>query len=391
MSEKQKRRDKGDGSIFPRMKNGNEIWVAELKIGRKEDGTYNTKTFYAKNKTEVKRKLDAYKETIIKNGYAEIKKITVQDYLDNWLYNVISYSLKPTSFDIKESILKHQVYPNIGGLQIAGLTTNDIQNMINQLISDGFSYSTIKKAYDALNACFKLGLIKGDIIKNPCLGVVLPKNMKKNMNKIEFFNDEDIEKICTESIREHKTGTQVYRLGYAIIFLLNTGLRIGETIALTWDKINFEEKMVLIDSNAVFVKDRNNETINKNMMIVQDSPKTNAGNRVVYLNNKAIFALDKLKEINGDYKYVISNSKGNIANPRNFNRMFHDILVQCNIDKCGVHTLRHTFASKLIRKGIDIKTVSELLGHATVSITYNTYIHLVKQQKQIAVSMLDDI
>ena len=77
--------------------------------------------------------------------------------------------------------------------------------------------------------------------------------------------------------------------------------------------------------------------------------------------------------------------------PRNIDRMLRNILTKCNIKPCGVHALRHTYASMLFKKGVDVKTVSELLGHADVSITYNTYIHLIKEQKQQAVTLLDEL
>jgi len=86
----------------------------------------------------------------------------------------------------------------------------------------------------------------------------------------------------------------------------------------------------------------------------------------------------------------MANDAGNICEPRNIDRMFRNILAKCGIKPCGVHALRHTFASMLFKRGVDVKTVSELLGHANVSVTYDRYIHLIKEQKQEAVALLDD-
>jgi site-specific recombinase XerD len=97
--------------------------------------------------------------------------------------------------------LQNQGYKYIGDIQIGDLTNIDIQNLINTLVAKKYSYSTIRKAYDAINSCFKLGIIKGDIIKNPCAGVSPPSKLIVNYSKeIKFFNDEEVEAICRESL-----------------------------------------------------------------------------------------------------------------------------------------------------------------------------------------------
>jgi hypothetical protein len=113
-----KRRDKGDGSLFQR-KDGK--WVAQLRVGVKENGKPKLKSFVNDTRQEAKKRLDEYKKDIIRNDHKTLKKITVRNYMDNWLYN--AFKLKGTSFDIKESILNNQVYPHIGDIQIAKWTT----------------------------------------------------------------------------------------------------------------------------------------------------------------------------------------------------------------------------------------------------------------------------
>lgn len=98
-----------------------------------------------------------------------------------------------------------------------------------------------------------------------------------------------------------------------------------------------------------------------------------------------------LKGINGRYDFVFSNAKGNRIYARNVDRMFRAILKRCNIAPTGVHTLRHTFASCLFAKGVDVKTVSELLGHSEIGITYDTYIHLIQEQHIVAVETLEEV
>jgi len=379
------RRDKGDGSIFQR-KDG--TWQAKIKLPNMSKPKY----IYGKTESEVKKKLKAFKYDAIKNDFNEIKKITVKNYMNNWLYNVKINELKPKSLDIKENILQNQIYPYIGDIQIGSLKNTDIQQLINTLVAKEYSYSTIRKAYDNLNSCFKLGIIKGDIIKNPCAGVSPPTKLIVNYSKeITFFNDEQIEAICKESVFQYGNKKKMYRLGHSIIVLLYTGMRRGELLGLKWKDIDFDNRTAKISNSVVSVRNRSDAAETKYVLIEQNSTKTTSGDRIIPLNQKAVDALQEIRKINADSEYVMSNGNGNIINPRNFDRMFRNILERCGIEPCGVHALRHTFASMLFKKGVDVKTVSELLGHADVKITYNTYIHLIKEQKQQAVALLDEL
>jgi len=185
----------------------------------------------------------------------------------------------------------------------------------------------------------------------------------------------------------------MYRLGHAIIVLLYTGMRMGELLGLKWNNIDFQNNTLKITNSVVTIKNRSKSNKIKTKWIVldQDSTKTKSGERIIYLNHKATEALQEIQKINPNSEYVMSTSNNKIYYPRNLDRMFRNILTRCNIEPCGLHSLRHTFASMLFKKGVDVKTVSELLGHSDVSVTYNTYIHLIKEQKQQAVSLLDEL
>jgi site-specific recombinase XerD len=129
--------------------------------------------------------------------------------------------LKPKSLDALEVTLRSQIYPYIGKLQIGALTAKDIQSMINKLVDKGLSYSTIKKAYDAINPCFKLGVINEEVRKNPCLGVVLPSNLQRKKSDIKFFTQNEIDLIyeeCQKSMsREYKVTGFRNRLLYCYL------------------------------------------------------------------------------------------------------------------------------------------------------------------------------
>ena len=383
-----KRREKGEGTVFQRKSDG--LWIAEYK----HEGSAKKKYFSGKTESEAKKKLREYKKEIAKNGYVEIQKKTVQDYMSNWFNVIKAIELKPKSLDALTHTLNNQVYPRIGSVQLASLNARDIQAMINQLTLEKYAYSTIKKAYNAINSCFKLAVIKGDVGKNPCLGVKLPKNIaNRNGEARRFLTQDECEKLCAESIATYPNGKQIYRLGHSVILMLYTGMRLAELLGLRWASIDFENKTVRIDRTAVYVINRDKKSDNepKHKLIVQNSAKTDSSVRVVQLNQKAIAALKAIQEFNGGFEYVMSNSNGKIMSPRNFDRMLRNIMERCGIEPSGAHTLRHTFASMLFKSGVEAKTVSALLGHSNVAITYDTYIHLINEQKQQAVDILDTL
>lgn len=387
----QNKREHGQGTIYLR-KDGR--WYGAVQNGYNENGRPKMVTVYGKTEAEAKRKLKEKIKLINSNGLilqnSTIKNVTVEEYCTNWLENVKINELKPSSYDRKETSLINQVFPFIGMLQLSQLSIDNVQDMINQLRQSGLSYSSIKKAYEAINECCKYAVIRGDLSKNPCEGVTLPKNLKRQDGDIKFYTEEQIELLLKQSTVKYSNGKYKYRLGYGIQFLLYTGLRIGEALALTWEDVDFDNKIIKVNKNLKQVKNRDSDAQASYKIIIQNSTKTNSGHRIVPLNNKSIEALNHIKEVTGQYKYVFSTETGNNVYGRAYDTMFRKIQANCNFENIyGVHALRHTFASLLFKRGVDVKTVSEILGHKDVSVTYNTYIHLIQEQKASAMSLLD--
>lgn len=167
-------------------------------------------------------------------------------------------------------------------------------------------------------------------------------------------------------------------------------MRVGEALALKWIDVDMDGRIIFINKNIARVKNRA-EHDEKKYVMVEQSTKTKSGNRVIPLNDAAINALNELYKVTGNYETVLANQKGGYIAYRNFDKTFKTILRNCNLNKTGIHTLRHTFASKLFRNGVDIKTISEILGHSDVSITSDIYIHIIQEQKMRAVSVIDTV
>ena len=126
---------------------------------------------------------------------------------------------------------------------------------------------------------------------------------------------------------------------------------------------------------------------------VKDSTKTYAGSRVLKMNDAVLFYMNELREYdkrnNIKSEYICCSHVGTIVSERNLHRSLDKVLARAEITQdVTLHTLRHTFGSTLIRKGIGIEVVSKLMGHANINITYQKYIHVLQEQQAIAMQMV---
>ncbi len=371
------------------------------EIKKRKDGYYEQKitvstnvrrSVYGATPTEVRRKTKELIAEAARYDISNVKKMTLEAYMILWLEEVKKPDLKPSSYDRVEQSLKYQIFPAIGHIQINALTSNDVQKMINTIINEK-SYSTAKKAYNNLNACMELGVQRGEILKNPVKGVKLPSSKTKERKEITAYTPEEIAAIVEEAKRTYKNGAPVYRYGYLIILILNTGMREGEPLYLKWKDVDLEKRHIYIHGNVVEVKNREENAESKYVLLEQDTPKTDKSTRYIPLNDNAVDALENLRKIIKDKDRVIATKNHTITSPRKVYKTMECILKKCGItDKENlVHALRHTFATTLIRNGVDIKAVSEILGHEDVSTTLNTYHHAIEQQKHSAVMTLNNL
>ena len=382
-NETKTRRDNGEGTAPKQRKDGR--WFRQITVEGKK------KFIYGKTKAEVNQKFREFKKMLESGTYREIQKQTVEEYMLNWLTTYKRIELKPKSYDTLESTIHHQIIPYFKGMQFFTLTHDDIQKFINKLDGDGYSYSQIKKAYLALNACFKFAMVKEQIIKNPCFEIRLPKKAEKGVKTIDVLTKEQMRAYCRAATEKYGNGKPLYRLGYGLVLILFTGLRLGEALGLRWEDIDFEKQSLKVERTLEYVKNRNATAGEPRYCFVEGSTKTTSGDRTVPLNQTALQALRELQKINGRFPLVFANAAGNPINPRNLNRAHDCILERAGIPHIGIHALRHTFASQLFANKVDIKIVSRLLGHADVGITYNTYIHLLKEELPSATNTLDGI
>lgn len=382
-----------NGSIYKRQ---DGRWVAQIFIGYNEEGKKKTKTFYGKTRSEAKKKLEEYKEKFFDSSkYSSYDCFA--EYIVRWMELYKKPNVKPVTYDVIEATINNIIIPELGYYTISEINTDILQSFFNGLKDRGYSYETILKVKNIINPCLKQAVFKKDLLKNSIDGVMMPSYSSFSKREISILNDEDIQKFVAEATRNHLNGTPVYRYGYGLVFILYTGLRVGEALNLKWKDIDYINKLVKINGTITKVKNRNKKEDNEsNYIVMSTTPKTEAGIRTVPLCNTALKSLENLKQItlpSSSNKYIFSTDSGKIVARNSLYRNVKNIAIKADIEieNCNLHTLRHTFASMLFKKGVDVKAVSALLGHSKVEVTYNRYIHLIKEQEISAINVLDDL
>lgn len=220
------RRENGTGTIYQR---SNGSWVGRIYIGVDMNGKEKFKYLSGKTEREVKKKIRDYNQTGVK---IDTNKISLRDYLYNWLKTFKRGTIKESSYDALEKTIRNQIVPYIGMVQLQQITSADIQKLLNDLKEKGYSYSTIKKAHDCLNDMFEHATITDAVVKNPMAAVKMLASSEFEKKEIRYFNEEECSLIIEESSREYSTGKPVYQYADAYILMLNTGIRLGEAIGL---------------------------------------------------------------------------------------------------------------------------------------------------------------
>lgn len=406
MAEKSKR-GQGEWSFVERTGRKGQ-WAARKQFGKKENGKPNIVCLYGKSKTEVKNKATEYESRLLTNQQLNVSKETVYGYVKKWLETTKRHSVKATTYDAMEDSLEVRLKPyDIADIQMCNLSVQLCQKYINQLVESDKHYSlaTIRKSFNLLNASFRYAVGTGDIARNPMDFVEMPKEsvLETKTKEVQFFTDEQMTKIYEEATRKFGNGKPHYYYGLVIEILARTGIRIGECLGLKWQDVDFQSRTLTVDNTISTIKNRKKkDDTDKKRLIVDSDPKTEKSVRKVRLSNKAIIAFENVKAQNISYglsiepnDYVIQSQRGSIGSSRNVRRSFNAILGKVGIpdydEQYGLHTLRHTYASTLLRKGIDIKVVSALLGHKKVSTTYNTYIHIIEEQQNSALDVIDNL
>lgn len=253
---------------------------------------------------------------------------------------------------------------HFGHLFIKDITSNQIDLFVKLYAKRGYAQKTVKTRLLILNLIMKYAVINQYIINNPCLYITVPKNLPKT--KREGLTANEI-KIVKQSIDN--------TFGLFAFFLLNTGLRKGEALALRYCDIDFNKRVIKINKTVEWIG---------NVPNIKNSPKTDAGIREVPL----LDCLLDLFEHKSTDELLFPNSNGELIRNGNFTRLWDKYKKETGLN-ITPHQLRHAYATILYDAGIDIKTAQYLLGHSNIQTTMDIYTHLSQSRQDTAMSMLN--
>ena len=396
-----KRRTNNTGSIY---KDSNGYYVAQVKVGYYPNGKVRYKRLKAKKQSEVVQKLKEFQVLQEKNGQTvncTKSKTLVKDYGKYYIDTYKTTILKPTSLATDYRTLKNYISPYLGMYTLDQVTPHTIQTVfIKGLMDRGYSYSSVHKAFTLCKEIFNKAEEEGILIVNPCKHLNSPKrNAFTEDNSIEFLDDEEIERFKAEAIKPK------YLNGIALLSIIYTGMRAGELCALRYRDIDYANNKIFLKGNVVvYTQVSADHNSPQQVTLLQTTNKRDEG-RTIFISDSCVKLFRDLQQANQatDDDFVVrsmsthrktQNTEGHdyyTNNSGNLGKTVEAIFKNANIDKSGCHCLRHTYASLLIRKGVDIKIVSKQLGHKSVAFTYDRYVHLIDEQQKEAIKVLNQI
>jgi integrase len=370
------KRCNGEGNITYLDNKG--LWMGRIMVGYKPDGKINRKTVYGKTKKEVSEKLREIATQITAGMDFDSATMQVSDWARFWLENFKKRSLKAKTYEVYERFINLHIAPFLGHIVINKLTTMHIQKLVNKKLQEGLSSASVIKMYAIIHQ-FLAKAIENDVIfKNPASAVELPEHTQK---EIKVFSNEDQTKFF-EAAKED-------RLYDLFVLAVDTGIRLGEILALTWDDIDFNKGLIYINKNLMLVKNYEADAKTNYSQKVQDTPKTKSSIRKVPMTKRTALVLKKRKIASSDVMKVFHTHSGQFLSARNVERSFCRIIEKSGIEKCNFHTLRHTFTTRMFEIGVPAKIISELLGHSKVSHTLDIYTHVLPDKRDAAIKSLD--
>ena len=332
------------------------------------------KSVYGKTQKEVRLALSKIVSEMDSGTYAEPSKMKVSQWLDEWLA-IYTMNIKPATRSAYEEHIRVHIKPSLGDILLKQLSTRDIQQLYTNLLKEReLSPKTVRNIHGVLHRTLEQAKLLGYIRVNLADAAVTPRMEKK---QVETLDAEDIGKFLA-AIR----GT---KYEYPLFVAVFTGLRQGELLGLTWDCVDFEHGMLLINKQHNRVK---GDTEFRFASLKNDKA------RVLTVADEVIDVLKLQKQRQESWAAALGNgweNPDNLVFTTEFGRYINNKILYQNFKRIAknwgkpglrFHDLRHTYAVNSLRAGDDIKTVQENLGHATASFTLSTYAHATPGMKR---------
>lgn len=297
-----------------------------------------------------------------------------KQWLTEWLENYVKPVSKQKTYLRYHEIVEQHVSTQLGNYELNSLTPLVLQHYTMRLLKNGnlktgrgLAASTVNGIVtviqNSLRSAYSVGQLPeyfADKIKRP----------RFKQKQIISFTVAEQRKIEREILLRQKPRM------FGVVLCLYTGLRIGELLALEWTDIDFDKCTVSVTKSVHDGRDANGMNAR-----VTDEPKTETSKRIIPFPKQLLPYLKDLKSASSS-EFVVSSTKGTGVRLRAYQRSFELCLKRLNIPHKGFHALRHTFATRAIECGMDVKTLSEILGHKSAAVTLNKYVHSFMEHKK---------
>ncbi|GMA50722.1 site-specific integrase [Alicyclobacillus contaminans] len=368
------------GSVVKR----GSTWSIVFDVGRDERGKRKQKWIGGyKTKKEAQAALAEQVTAVEQGSYVPPANQSVAEFLTDW-GNQKKLQVRPSTWRSYEWTLNYHVMPHIGHLKLKQVTPKHIEKLYATLREsprpDGkpgnLSERTILHVHLILQNAFDRAVRWGLIGRNPCKLVDAPRPKKVEM---KVWTKEQVQKFIKTSSEDS--------LYHVFLLLLTTGMRVGEVLGLRWQDVDLDNARLTVRQQISFIRGGH----------VFQQPKTKSGNRTIPIPQQVVHVLKQVKRdqeekqrlFGDDYRMdldlVCCTDKGTPLYHGNFTARWNALIEKAGVPRIRIHDARHTHASLLLQQGINPKVVAERLGHANVSITLDTYTHLLPGIQERAV------
>ena len=373
-----KKRANGEGSIRKR-KDGR--WEGRYTAGHNlETGKPIYRNVLGKTQAEVKEKLKTAIRETQSLDFSKTGQYTVGQWMDVWYENYAKIKVRPSSHQTYKGYIENHIKPNIGDIPLEKLTTLDLQRLYKTLLANGrvdrleskgqpkgLSPKTVRNIHQILSSALKLAQEQRIILTNPAEGCALPKVEHREMKTLP------VEQL--QSFLREAKDSGVFELYY---LELATGLRRGELLGLKWEDIDLEHGDLRVRRQIARI----------NGKVVEAPLKTKNAYRTLPLAEDTISILNEQKKKVGSSPWVFPSATGGPISPDSVLHMLHRVLKRAGLPQVRFHDLRHTFATLALQNGVDIKTVSGMLGHFSAGFTLDTYAHVTTSAQKAAANTM---
>jgi len=341
-------------------------WEARYIKSYNFDGTARYGYCYGKSYREAKEKVQREKSSLITTTTISAKNNSrkkFSDFCDEWLM-VNKIRIKESTFVKYNTIIEKHIKSKLGGCYIQSLSTVLIEQFSQELLYvEELSPKTVKDILIVLNSVLKYSArqYQGPF---PNIEVYYPKETKKEMRVLSKEEQVRLVEYLVCKMDECKFGT---------LLALLTGMRIGEICALKWENISIDDGIIKISSTMQRLKDFDINRSYKTKILISE-PKSDTSTRIIPLNNFAINLCKKFQS-SCPTAYILTGKPYEFIEPRTLQYKMEKYTKDCGLKDVHFHTLRHTFATRCVEVGFEIKSLSEILGHSSPQITLERYVH----------------